>query len=338
MRRSTESSRPIHIVTGGAGFIGSNIAAELDSRGEDIVLVDTLGGDDWKWRNIAKRRLRDLITPDELPSFLAGRRGINSVIHMGAISTTTERDVDLIVRNNIRLSVDLWNWCATRSVPYIYASSAATYGDGSNGFEDAFEDSALAALRPLNPYGWSKHVFDRWVRAEQDADRAEPPKWAGLKFFNVYGPNEYHKGSQRSVAVQMFEQIRDSDAARLFKSDNPDYPDGGQMRDFVWIGDCVSVALWLLDADMAPSSVYNVGSGAARTFEDKARITFELLGKPVNIEFIDLPDKLRGKYQYFTLASLDKLRQAGYDKKTTSLEDGLKAYIHGYLMSGDSFR
>ena len=279
-----------------------------------------------------------MITPDELPSFLAGRRGIDSVIHMGAISTTTERDVDLIVRNNFRLSVDLWNWCATKSVPYIYSSSAATYGDGSRGFVDDFEDSALAALRPLNAYGWSKHAFDRWVRAEQTAGRAEPPKWAGLKFFNVYGPNEYHKGSQRSVAVQLFEQIRDSDAARLFKSDDPDYPDGGQMRDFVWVGDCVSVTLWLLDADTAPSSVYNVGSGTARTFEEKARICFDLLGKPVNIEYIDLPDKLRGKYQYFTLAALHKLRQAGYDKPATSLEDGLKAYIHGYLMSDDSFR
>lgn len=291
-----------------------------------------------KWRNIAKRRVRDLITPNELPAFLAGRDGIDSVIHMGAISTTVERDVDLIVRNNFRLSVDLWNWCASKGVPYVYASSAATYGDGSNGFVDAFDHAALAALRPLNPYGWSKHVFDRWAHAEQEARGARPPKWAGLKFFNVYGPNEYHKGGQRSVAVQLFEQIRNSGVARLFKSDDPDYADGGQVRDFVWVGDCVSIALWLLDTNTAPSSVYNVGSGTARTFEDKARITFDLLGKPVNIEFIDLPEKLHGKYQYFTLATLDKLRQAGYDKPTTSLEDGLKAYVRGYLLSDDIFR
>ena len=297
-----------------------------------------LGAEDWKWRNIAKRRVRDLITPDELPAFLKGKDQIESIIHMGAISTTVEPDADLIIRNNFRLSVDLWNWCASHSVPFIYASSAATYGDGSSGFVDVFEDSALASLRPLNPYGWSKHLFDRWVRAEQTAGRAAPPKWAGLKFFNVYGPNEYHKGGQRSVAVQLVDQIREGEIARLFKSDDPNYSDGGQARDFVWVGDCVSIALWLLATHTAPSSVYNVGSGTARTFEDKARITFALLEKPVKIEFIDLPEKLRGKYQYFTRAEIDKLRQAGYDKPTTSLEDGLKAYIHGYLLDDDIFR
>jgi ADP-L-glycero-D-manno-heptose 6-epimerase len=328
----------MHIVTGGAGFIGSNIAADLDERGEDIVIVDTLGNGDVKWRNIAKRRVRDLITPNELPAFLAGRNGCDSVIHMGAISSTVERDADLIVRNNFRLSVDLWSWCAAKGVPYIYASSAATYGDGSKGFVDAFGHAALAGLRPLNPYGWSKHVFDRWVQAEHEAQRAQPPKWAGLKFFNVYGPNESHKGGQRSVAMQIFEQITSSGVARLFKSDDPDYVDGGQLRDFVWVGDCASVALWLLETDAAPSSIYNVGSGTARSFEDIARITFDRLRKPVDIEFIDLPQHLRGKYQYFTLAPLEKLRQAGYHKSTASLEVGLNEYIGGYLLNDDSFR
>ena len=328
----------MHVITGGAGFIGSNIAAELDERGEDIVIVDTLGDDDIKWRNIAKRRVRDLITPDELPAFLSNGNRIDSVIHMGAISTTVERDVDLIIRNNFRLSVDLWNWCARQGVPYIYASSAATYGDGGKGFVDAFDDASLATLRPLNPYGWSKHAFDRWVYAEQLAHRPAPPKWSGLKFFNVYGPNEYHKGGQRSVAIQLFEQIRDNGLARLFESGNPDYLHGEQTRDFVWVGDCVSIALWLLGSDSAPSSIYNVGSGVPRTFGDKARIIFELMDKPLNIEFIALPEQLNGKYQYFTLASLDKLRQAGYVKPTTSLEDGLKLYIREYLLSVDSFR
>lgn len=329
----------MHIITGGAGFIGSNIAAELDDRGHDIVIVDTLGDEDLKWRNIAKRRVRDLITPNELHAFLAGNSHVESIIHMGAISTTTERNVDLIVRNNFRLSVDLWNWCAEAHVPYVYASSASTYGDGSNGFDDSFDEASLAALRPLNPYGWSKHIFDRWACAEQQTGRANPPKWAGLKFFNVYGPNEYHKGKQRSVALQLFEQVRRSGTAQLFKSDDANYPHGGQTRDFLWVGDCVSIALWLLaESDSAPSSVYNVGSGTARTFEDEAQILFRLLGKPVNIEFIELPKALHGKYQYFTLANLEKLRKAGYERPTTSLEDGLEAYIKSYLQTGDPFR
>lgn len=276
--------------------------------------------------------------PDELPVFLARAGGVESVIHMGAVSTTVETDVDLIVRSNFRLSVDLWNHCASRRIPFIYASSAATYGDGSNGFTDIFTDSALAALRPLNPYGWSKHVFDRWVQSAHAARREAPPKWAGLKFFNVYGPNEYHKGSQRSVAVQLFEQIGARGTAQLFKSDNPAYPDGGQKRDFVWVGDCVSVIAWLLATDVAPSSIYNVGSGTARSFEDVARITFELMERPVDIDYVDLPENLIGKYQYFTLASLENLRNAGYDKPATSLENGLQAYVQHHLLSGDIFR
>ncbi len=328
----------MHIVTGGAGFIGSNFAAELDDLGHDIVLVDFLGTDDWKWRNIAKRRVRDILTPDELPSFLSRNTDIESVVHMGAISTTTERDVDLIVRSNFRLSVDLWNWCHQARVPFVYASSAATYGDGGQGFVDDFSGSALASLRPLNPYGWSKHAFDRWVFSETTSGRSQPPKWAGLKFFNVYGPNEYHKEGQRSVAVQLFEQIMTGDQVRLFKSDNPDYVDGGQLRDFVWVGDCVDIALWLLGHDDAPSSVYNVGTGRPRSFEDKANIMFSLLEKPARIEFIELPEKLRGKYQYYTCASLDKLRAAGFDKPVTTLEDGIQKYLHDYLLREDIFR
>lgn len=328
----------MHIVTGGAGFIGSNIAAELDDLGQDVVIVDRLGSDDWKWRNIAKRRVRDIITPEELPDFLKVNNEIESILHMGAISTTTERDVDLIVRANFRLSIDLWNWCSTNSVPFIYASSAATYGSGERGFIDDFSDAALAALRPLNPYGWSKHAFDRWVFGEVTSGRSQPPKWAGLKFFNVYGPNEYHKAGQRSVAVQLYEQIRDTDQARLFKSDNPEYADGGQVRDFVWVGDCVAVALWLLGTDGAQSSIYNVGSGAPRSFEDKARIMFALMKKSPKIDFIDLPAQLRGKYQYYTCASREKLCEAGFDSPATTLEDGLATYLNEYLLSEDIFR
>lgn len=328
----------MHLITGGAGFIGSNVAAELDGIGHDIAIVDVLGSGDLKWRNIAKRRLREFITPADLTPFLDGNRHIESVIHMGAIADTTERDVDLIARTNFRLSIALWDWCADHRVPFVYASSAATYGDGRNGFDDSFDESSLASLRPLNPYGWSKHVFDRWVCAQQQTGRAEPPKWAGLKFFNAYGPNEYHKGRQRSVALQLFEQISDNGTARLFRSDHADFPDGGQTRDFVWVGDCVSVALWMLNDSSAPSSVYNVGSGFARTFADKAAIVSRTLGTPVDIEFIDLPGELLGRYQYFTLANLEKLRKAGYDAPMTSLENGLEAYIDGYLRTEDRFR
>lgn len=329
----------MHVITGGAGFIGSNIAAELDDHGHDIAIVDTLGDEDTKWRNIAKRRVRDLITPDELPTFLAAGGRVESVIHMGGVSSTSERDVDLIARSNFRLSVDLWTWCAQNRVPYIYASSAATYGDGRNGFDDSFDESALAALRPLNPYGWSKHVFDRWACAERRAGRPEPPIWAGLKFFNVYGPNEYHKGSQRSVALQLFEQVSESGTARLFASEDGNYPDGGQSRDFVWVGDCVSIALWMLTgSDSAPNSIYNVGSGFSRTFSEQVQIMFRLLDKPNRTQFFELPEHLRGRYQYFTLANIEKLRDAGYDTPATSLEEGLAVYTERYLQAEDPFR
>lgn len=327
----------MHIITGGAGFIGSNIAARLDDEGQDIIIVDSLGNED-KWRNISKRRVRDIISPDELHTFLSGAHGVSSILHMGAISTTTESDVDLIVKSNFRLSVDLWRWCALHRVPFIYASSAATYGDGEYGYDDQFSEEYLSHLFPLNAYGWSKHIFDRWVLGSQSRGEVSPPRWAGLKFFNVYGPNEYHKGGQRSVAVQMFEQIQNAGRVRLFKSDSPNYADGGQTRDFVWVEDCVDVALWPLRAGNFPSSVYNVGSGLPRTFSEKAQIVFDVLGKPELIEYIELPEKLRGKYQYYTCAALNKLRDAGYGKEMSTLEAGLRAYIETYLKSSDPYR
>jgi len=329
----------MYVITGGAGFIGSNIAEALDAKGEPIVIVDWLKDDPVKWRNIAKRRLADLVRPEDLPSFLeANRPKLAGIVHMGAISTTTEADVDAIVRNNFRLSVDLWRFCASAGVPLVYASSGATYGDGAEGFLDRFDEAYLGKLRPLNPYGWSKHVFDRFALASVSGREKAPPRWAGLKFFNVYGPNEYHKGGQRSVAAQLYEQIRDRGAARLFRSDNPEYPDGGQLRDFVWVGDCVDVALWALENPATPSGLYNVGSGAARSFHDKARIVFAALGREERVEFIELPQNLRGKYQYYTCASLDKLRAAGFARAMTSLEDGLRMYVKDYLDSGDPFR
>jgi ADP-L-glycero-D-manno-heptose 6-epimerase len=328
----------MYVITGGAGFIGSNIAAALDASGADLVIVDRLGSDDFKWRNIAKRRLFDVVAPEDAGAFLDAHSGeIRGVAHMGAISTTTETDVDAILRNNFRLSVDLWTYCARAGVPLVYASSAATYGDGRHGFLDRFDAPYLARLRPLNPYGWSKNLFDRWVSRMAETGAPQPPRWAGLKFFNVYGPNEYHKGGQRSVAVQLHAQIRERGAARLFRSDNPDYADGEQLRDFVWVGDCVAVARWALEDQAAPSGLYNVGTGAARSFADMAKIMFREMGIEPRIEFVDLPAKLRGHYQYYTCASMDKLRAAGFDRPPTSLEDGLRRYVRDYLEAEDRF-
>ena len=325
------------VITGGAGFIGSNIAAALDSAA-DVVVSDRLGSDEFKWRNIAKRRLYDLIPPDATSAFLDANRGkIRGVVHMGAISTTTETDVDAIVRNNIRLSIDLWAYCAREGIPLVYASSAATYGDGRQGFVDRFDGDYLSRLRPLNAYGWSKNMFDRWVLRATQAGEPAPPRWAGLKFFNVYGPNEHHKGDQRSVAVKMHGQIRERGRVRLFRSENPKCPDGGQLRDFVWVGDCVQVALWALQEASAPSGLYNVGSGIARSFLDQAKIMFKEMQVEPNIEFIDLPANLRDKYQYYTCADMRKLRAAGYSRASTALEEGLRRYVHDYLESGDGF-
>lgn len=329
----------MYVVTGGAGFIGSNIAAALDDAGEDIAIIDRLGTDDIKWRNIAKRRLVDLVRPEECGSFLqANVSKIEGIVHMGAISTTTETDVDLIVSSNIRLSLDLWAFAAQHAIPLVYASSAATYGGGENGFLDDDQDAYLARLRPLNPYGWSKNVFDRYVCERVRRGERTPPRWAGLKFFNVYGPNEYHKAGQRSVAVQLFEQIRASGSVRLFRSDNPAYADGEQLRDFVWVQDCVNVVLWALRTEGAKSGIYNVGSGTARSFLDKARIIFSILGVEERIEFIDLPLSLRGKYQYFTCAALDKLYSSGFNSPAVSLELGLSRYVNEYLLNEDRFR
>lgn len=329
----------MYLITGGAGFIGSNIAASLDADGADIVIVDRLGEDDIKWRNIAKRRLEDIIPPEALPAFLERHAGaIRGIFHMGAISTTTERDADAIVRNNFRLSVDLWDFAARAAVPFVYASSAATYGDGSGGFVDHQDEPHLAELHPLNAYGWSKHLFDRWVARRQEKGEVMPKRWAGLKFFNVYGPNEYHKGGQRSMAVQLHAQIRDTGRVKLFRSDHPDYADGEPRRDFVWVGDCVAVARWFMEDSAAASGLYNVGSGVARSFREKAEVIFGAMGREPVIEFIPLPEMLKGKYQYYTCASLEKLRQSGYSRPMTSLEEGIRLYIGDYLDRPDPYR
>jgi ADP-L-glycero-D-manno-heptose 6-epimerase len=322
------------LVTGGAGFIGSNIAAALADRGDQVAVCDWLGQDD-KWRNIAKHEIYDIVLPEQIADWLTRHTGkLAGIVHMGAVSATTERDVDLIVRSNLQLSIKLWEWCASNACPLIYASSAATYGDGAAGFADEFEAAALARLNPLNPYGWSKHVFDRRVlRAIANGEPA-PPKWAGLKFFNVYGPNEYHKGAMRSAIAVNYANIVAGIPMRLFRSYRSDYPDGGQMRDFVYVADCAAIALWMLDNSF-PSSVYNVGSGKARTWLDLTKAMFKAAGIPEQIEFIDMPQGLSDRYQYFTEARLEKLREAGFEAPMTPLETGVESYIKGYLAKED---
>jgi ADP-L-glycero-D-manno-heptose 6-epimerase len=322
------------IVTGAAGFIGSNLVAALEARGERVVVCDWLGSED-KWRNLAKRNLDAIIAPEQLDEFLKTQgRDLDAIFHMGAISTTTEKNVDLIVENNIRLSQKLWNWCSEMKVKFIYASSAATYGDGSKGFKDGENAEQLAKLHPLNPYGWSKHFFDRWLM--QHKGFSGSPQCVGLKFFNVYGPNEYHKGGQRSVAHQIFPYTQRGEAFPLFKSHNPQYEDGGQLRDFIWVGDCVQVMLWLYDRPKV-SGLFNLGTGKARSFADLAVAVYQAAGKAPMIQYRPMPQELQEKYQYFTEADMGKLRAAGYTAPFTSLEDGVKLYVQKYLATSEPY-
>lgn len=332
-----KTRRHLLVVTGGAGFIGSNLVAGLERAGaRKIVVCDRLGDDD-KWRNIARRDIETILDPDELLPFLDLRGPeIRAIFHMGAISSTTETDVDLILANNYHFTKAIWRRCAEHGIRLIYASSAATYGDGSAGFDDASDVASLAALRPLNPYGWSKHLFDRWVARELAARAAKPPQWAGLKFFNVYGPNEYHKGGQISVALKNFREAEAGGPAVLFRSHHPDYADGGQMRDFVWVGDCVDVMLWLLDRPRV-SGLFNLGTGRARSFSDLAGAVFAALGRPPDIRYVDTPEAIRDRYQYFTEACMERLRKAGYKAPFTTLEDGVAAYVRGHLLSADPY-
>jgi ADP-L-glycero-D-manno-heptose 6-epimerase len=330
------------VVTGGAGFIGSNIVAALEARGVDRLVVCDEFGDTAKWQNLVKRDLYNCVDSTQLFPYLeAQKTQIQVIFHMGAISSTTEKNVDLILDQNYRLTMNLLQWCGRNRVRLIYASSAATYGDGSAGFHDSFTRKDLSRLRPLNPYGWSKHMVDRTIAQIRELGSNEdftlPPQYAGLKFFNVYGPNEYHKGGMMSVVNQVFHQIREQGQARLFKSDHPDYADGGQLRDFIYINDCLDVMMWLYDHPEV-SGLFNVGTGKARSFADLARATFAALNQPAKLNFIDMPDVLKGKYQYFTQSENAGLEAAGYNKSFTSLEDGVKDYVQSYLIKDDQYR
>jgi ADP-L-glycero-D-manno-heptose 6-epimerase len=326
------------VVTGGAGFIGSNLLAGLEAQGaRELVCVDWFGTGD-KWKNVAKRVLADVVRPDDLADFLAARKGkIETIFHMGANSATTETDVDSIIRTNIRATLDLWDWCTANGAAFIYASSAATYGDGTNGFDDDPSPAALAKLQPLNPYGWSKHMVDRRVAdLLRDKNAARPRQHAGLKFFNVYGPNEGHKGGMRSVVHQVQPVAAKGEAFPLFRSHREGIPDGGQQRDFIWVGDVVDVMLWLRDHPKV-SGLFNLGTGHARSFLDLATAVYAALGKNAQIAWRDTPEAIRDKYQYFTQAKMERLRAAGYTRQFTSLEDGVRKYVLDHLVKEDPY-
>jgi len=325
------------LVTGGAGFIGSNIVAALAARGDEVAVCDWLRQDE-RWRNLAKHEIAAIVAPEDLADWLElNGEGLEAVVHMGAISATTETDVDSIVENNVRATLGLLDWCTQRSVRFVYASSAATYGDGSGGFDDDFSRAALAKLRPLNAYGWSKHVVDRRIARLREAGCALPPQWVGLKFFNVYGPNEYHKGAMQSVIARNYPVVRAGQAIRLFRSNRAEYADGGQLRDFVYVRDCVDVVLWLLDQPQV-SGVFNLGTGHARSWSDLARALFAATGLDGAVEFIDMPAELIEKYQYFTEARMERLIAAGYAKPFTSLEEGVLDYVRHHLDTDDPYR
>jgi ADP-L-glycero-D-manno-heptose 6-epimerase len=324
------------LVTGGAGFIGSNVVASLNEAGRsDVVVNDTLG-DGEKWRNLQKRQLADVVPPADLFAWLDGRK-LDAVIHLGANSDTTATDADEIIATNFKLSLSLLDWCTQSGTRFIYASSAATYGDGAAGFADGWSPPALQKLQPLNLYGWSKHLFDQVVAARAAQGEPLPPQWAGLKFFNVFGPNEYHKGQMQSVLAKTVDDARAGRPVRLFKSHRDGIADGEQKRDFIYVDDATAVMRWLLESP-GVSGIFNVGTGNARSFRDLILALFAALGRQPNIEYFDMPEPLRERYQYLTQATVENLRKAGYSAAFTPLERAVEQYVTGFLTKPDRYR
>jgi ADP-L-glycero-D-manno-heptose 6-epimerase len=324
------------LVTGGAGFIGSNVVASLNEGGRTDIAVNDHLGSDRKWRNLGGRQIAEFIPPADLLRWLEGRK-LDAIVHLGAISSTTATDADLLMETNFRLSLRLFDWCAATRTPFIYASSAATYGDGGAGFSDDWSPGRLNRLKPLNLYGWTKHLFDLAV-VERVAQKDKlPPQWAGLKFFNVFGPNEYHKGEMTSLVAKRFDDAKAGKPIRLFKSYRAGVADGEQKRDFIYVDDAVAVVRWLLETPSV-SGIFNVGTGKARSFRDLMTATLAALGREPNIEYIEMPESIRDAYQYFTQAEAENLRRAGFYADFATLEDGVKKYVSGYLDCADRYR
>lgn len=324
------------VITGGAGFIGSNLAHLLAQSGEHrIIIVDTFGAGG-KWQNLVRIPADEIVAPGNLFYWLEmfGEE-VEAIVHLGGVSATTEQDVGLIIEANHQYPLLLWRWCAENERRFIYASSAEIYGTGEQGFDDSLEVAYLRGLRPLNPNGWSKKLFDLFVAQSVARGEKTPAQWAGLRFFNLYGPNEYHKEQQRSVLLQLYEEVNKGLPAKLFKSGNPQFPDGEQKRDFTYIRDCAEVLAWLL-RNPKVNGVFNCGTGTARSFNDLARALFTAIGRTPAIKYIDMPSHVvERQYQYYTQADLTRLRAAGYTKEFTSLENGVKDYIENYLTKPD---
>ena len=323
------------LVTGGAGFIGSNLHAALVRRGHETVIVDSLGSAG-KWRNLAKHPPARLIPPSEIDTFLESRPPLEMVFHLGAVSSTTFADGDVAWATNVELSRHMWHWCTNHGVRLMYASSAATYGDGSNGFDDDASLATLEKLRPLNLYGWTKHAYDLRVARAIAERRPHPPQWVGMKFFNVYGPNEYHKGHMISVVKVKHDEVAAGGPARLFRSTEPGLADGEQKRDFIYVGDVVDVLLWLLDTPTV-NGVFNLGTGRARSYLDVAHAVCDAAGVPRRVEFVDMPENLSKQYQSFTEAPMSRLRAAGYEGQFTPLEEGVRRYVQDHLAGADAY-
>ena len=324
----------MYIVTGGAGFIGSAFVWRLNQAGiEDILIVDDLDESE-KWKNLVNLRFEDYLDKDQFFKFIVERGDedpfdADAIVHLGADSSTTQVHSGYLMENNYRYTQMVCRFAVNHQVRLVNASSAATYGDGSRGFSD--DPEGLHRLKPLNMYGYSKHLLDLWARKGGILDR-----FASLKFFNVFGPNEYHKGDMMSVVCKAHAQIGETGSMRLFKSHDPRYEDGGQKRDFVYVKDCVDVMMWLLENPRV-NGVLNVGTGKARSFRDLALAVFEAMGREADIEYIDMPEAIRGKYQYFTEADTDRLKDAGCPVRFTSLEDAVKDYVAGYLSTDDPY-
>lgn len=327
----------MYVITGGAGFLGSNLAAGIEERGMgEITVVDRFEKDN-RWRNIAKRSLREIVFPENVFEYLDRHAGrIDAVLHINYTGFDPEDNVDALIDDRIHLTWRLWSWCAHHQVPFVYDSTAGVYGDGSLGFKDDDTAAGLAKLRPLSAAAWTKLFLDRKIIDTINRGENTPPQWIGLRCFNLYGPNEYHSTRHQSVVPRIFNAAKNGKLFPLFKSENPAYKDGEQMRDFMWIDDTVDVILWLLQHPEI-SGLFNIGTGQARTYADVLRAVYTAVGEKPEMDFMDLPAEIKGQYQYFTQADIQKLRAAGYTKPFTSLEEGVAKYIK-YLESDDPYR